>query len=499
MSSKSSLKSQKVLLLSHDSLGGTTNAANAHTTQNDHPKADVELHKLDHPSITDDIDSGDLDHSESQSQSQSIEFLSPFDEFKTILRITLLVTGSLLFEFGPQIIGNILVGHYYDNQMKDDEYLSAIGLSNTFNFIGGIVIVWGMHTGLYTLVPQAVGIADKSNRDLTLKIYFQRALVVCALVSIPCLILQYFAGDILVAIGEPGDLKQKIHYYSLVIAPFILALTFISILQRIFQPLDYNTLLTSVNAFGCAITYPVMYFFVDTCKLGFLGVGIGQTLVSCIQGSVVVITTIYKGFGDLYKPMKYDIILNGKEMKEYVRLSMPGLVQNGFEWTIIQLATMLSGFVGKNNEHTTSISSSVIMYNLYLILISFGYGMANGVNISVAKYIASGQGNKSLEYAKRSAKIGYFICVGIGCLLAILLASCGDFIPHIWTHNKDTVALARQTVYAMAFWSFFLMHNQYLAGLYRALAFQKVSARFSVGTYYGMYLPLIIILLFAAS
>ena len=488
MSNKSSLQSQKVVLLSDDALAGSEK-----TITGNHASTQVELHQLDSP----DANNGTTDTADDASESDHIEFLSPFDEFKTILRITLLVSGSLLFEFGPQIVANILVGHYYDNQMKDDEYLSAIGLTTVFNFMSAAAIVWGMHTGLYTLIPQAAGIPDIKNRNLALKIYSQRATVICTIVSIPLMILQYFAGDILIGIGEPSDLKQKIHYYALTLAPYVPILAYISILQRVFQALDQNTLLTSVNAVGCAVTYPFFFFLVDTCQLGFIGVGIGQILIIVFQVLIISVLAIIKGYGFLFKPIEFNVLLNYKETKEYVLLSLPGMVQNGFEWIIIQLGTILSGYVGSDNEHTTSISSSVIMYNLYLILVSFAYGMANGVNISVAKYIASGP--YGLDYAKRSAKIGYFICLGLSCFWAILLASCAHVIPYIWTHNKNTVKLASNTIYGIAFWSFFLIHNQFIGSLYRALGFQKISARFVVGSYYALYLPILFILLFGAS
>ena len=124
-------------------------------------------------------------------------------EFRRIFKISFLIAMQLIFEFGSEIIGNIMVGHYYDSTKTDDEYISAIGLATMFVDLTGDTIVWGLTSGLHTLVPQALGHPSKIIQNLCLRIYCQRAFVMTTIFGTLCNILPFFAGKIMILIGQP--------------------------------------------------------------------------------------------------------------------------------------------------------------------------------------------------------------------------------------------------------------------------------------------------------
>lgn len=147
--------------------------------------------------------------------------------------------------------------------------------SLTKNIIG-LSIPWGMNSALYTLVPQALG----ANKRQLLRIYIQRAICVNILLFIPLTILQFYASNILVALGEPASVESIIHKYCIYSLPYIYFNALNTAVRRVAQASNLNSELFYVSLFCCLICWPVNTLFVDYLNMGYIGTAVATNFIA---------------------------------------------------------------------------------------------------------------------------------------------------------------------------------------------------------------------------
>lgn len=118
-------------------------------------------------------------------------------------------------------------------------------------------------------------------------------------------------------------------------------------------------------------------FYLDC---GYWGAAIAQNLVMLIFLIGQIILIVRKGYGFVFEPLDFSQIWTKKGVWHYIALAIPGLFQNAFEWIIEEVAVILAGYVA---QPTIALSTTVILVNLFLIVISFSVGICNSTNIRV--------------------------------------------------------------------------------------------------------------------
>ena len=443
--------------------------------------------------ITDDNDKIDI-----------IAPFSPIEELKFLTKNTVYISVQILLEFIPFVYVTILVGHYYDGKSTDDENISATGLATTYSGVTGEGFTWGMTTALYTLIPQAVGYGDPNiaiNKQSIVKnalaINLHRSFAITCMISIPCVLLQFISGPIMTLLGEPDKIESRITTYSLSLIPWIVGSAFFTGMQRIIQAVDLNSVATVSTLLNAVISLPIMYLFIYYCDMGYLGGGIALSLSFWSMLGFTVCMLHYKGFGFLFKFGTFDIstIFDKKDFVGFVKLSLPGLLQYVLEWGVIEIAVLLSGHVGDNNQKTISISSAIIMYDFYLIIYSLANGIGSAVNISIAKHI----GGNNIDYAKKASKWSVIFTLIICIVMTIIFVSVRNVVTVVFTHNPDTNELVSTLILSFALYAFFYVFAQMFSGLYRGLGAQDKTAVIELICYYTVSIPIIFITLFGMS
>eukprot|EP01083_Nonionella_stella_P170185 578642_1 len=199
---------------------------------------------------------------------------------------------------------------------------------------------------------------------------------------------------------------------------------------------------------------------------------------------------VYRGYGYVFKPLPLNVVLQWKRVKEYIALSLPGLFQNAFEWIILEIATLLAGYIVSPQ---IAISTTVIMGNLLGFMIAFAFGIANSTNIRVGGYV----GACRIVQAKLAAEIGIVINIMVNVCFATLYAIFHSDIPTLWTNDSETVNTASHVIlYVMIPFNICCLTLQTFGGIYRGLGYQKISAYFVVFGYWAISFPLSLILLF---
>eukprot|EP01084_Bolivina_argentea_P134357 237011_1 len=402
-------------------------------------------------------------------------------ELKLTFQRCMLISLQMLSELGAIIVAIIFVGQLPNSAL----YLSGVGFSRTFVNVTGTAMAWGFTTSLFTLLPQSIGAGHARHAS----IHIQRAFYVVTIVSALLSLIQFFAGDILIAIGQPTEIKAIVDTYCRLLIPYIFLTAYCAILMRLLQSLDMNKSLTYCALIMLATCPPLTWFFMYYLQYGYIGAAIGQNCVMLIFFIGMFILVVHKGYGFVFIPLPVSTIFTKKGIYHYLALAIPGLFQNAFEWIIEEVAVILAGYIA---QPTVAISTTVILSNLFLIVISFSVAICNATNIRVGKYI--GQGN--IYGAKRAAMCGVVIAICIGVVLTMLFVFGVNVLPRIYTDNIDTIKLTSSMIYLLLAYALGCLILQTVGGIYRGLGIQKVAAIFVFVSYWVISLPASIILLF---
>ena len=71
--------------------------------------------------------------------------------------------------------------------------LSGVGMARSLSLMIGEGIVWAFCSGLWTLLPQAIG----ANENQLIAVYFQRAFIFVSFLAIPISIMQFYGKNII--------------------------------------------------------------------------------------------------------------------------------------------------------------------------------------------------------------------------------------------------------------------------------------------------------------
>ena len=412
---------------------------------------------------------------------------SIYSEIYIQLKIFIPISIGNICQILPQIINNIFIGHLPNSILL----LSGVNLARTFSNVLGTSIAWGINSGLYTLIPNAIG-ANKYNK---LKIYIQRAIYIDFILFIPLTIIQCFSGEIMInLLNEPSNLYDIINIYCRLLLPFIYFNTLNTSIKRIGQSLNYNFELLIIQIICGLISYPLNIFFIYYLNYGYIATAFTLNICTFLQFLFTLILTIKIENGkykNIFIPIyPINLVLNFKGIKEYLYLSLPGLAQYSLEWWIIEICIVISGYIINSN---IALGSSAIIANLTVLIIMISFGNAASITYRVGKYV----GAQMINHAKRSAKCGCFIGFILSLIIFIILFISRNHIIYLWTNNEEiNNMISNGLIYVIILQQFAISFYQNLGGLYRGIGYQRISAIFVIFSYYLISLPLLIIFLF---
>eukprot|EP01084_Bolivina_argentea_P280747 480172_1 len=418
-------------------------------------------------------------------RSKSFVFASSmYEEAKIMINIAIRIGVSISFEMAPNYIAIMFLGHLPNPSIL----LSGCGLAKSFSSMFAVGISWGMTTGLYTLVPQALG----AQQPRLLAIYFQRAIVVNYTIMAPLTVLQFFGGKLMCLMLPNTCLyvpEEIITNYCRALIPYLWSMVSLTICQRVAQSLNYNTELLIAVLISVTFAVPLNYLLIYTFELGYLGTAYVIDICTIISFILSAFVIVYRGYGFLFKPLPFKLIFDKHGLWEYFTLSFPGCFSASLRWIIAELMTVLSGLV---YDPSVAISVTVIASSLNKILNLAGAGIGRAVTLRTGKYI----GASSTKMAKQTMWVGgiiYFIwVVMVVCVYAIFR----NELPYIFSRDEIVVQLVEDLIYFLmgrtVMWSFY----NFLCSLYRGLGYQRISGYIQAPVDFCFAFPFACVLLF---
>ena len=414
-----------------------------------------------------------------------------FDILSDMIPESLLLSLQLVLQFLPIIITMQMIGRYYIKTNNSDIYLSGSGLARTFSNTFNLAFSYSLTSGLWTLIPQTLGSSIKDNKlyKKLITIYMQRCFYIITFSALILSIPQYFGGNIMILIGQPYILKDIINNYCRLLIPYGFLICWNTMFETLIQSLGYNKMLFILKCFTFTFDILCLYITIFVMDLGYIGGGISAVLFMFVTlvGNIFILYRIDHLF--ILKPVDMSLVFERKGIKQYLSLSLPGILQTAFEWIVIEIVVILSGYIV---NPTVSISTAIIITNIDLIVYAFQTRIQNLMSIKIGKYIGSGM----IKMAKKYSWIGVIYSTVISLIFMISLHFTRNIISYLWTKDINIIKLTAKTLDVYILYIFNNTFKTSIPGIYSGLGYQKHASYFVVIGYWFISIPLCLILLF---
>jgi len=371
--------------------------------------------------------------------------------------------------------------------------LAAGALATNLNF-AFVIFAIGLVTATAPLISSELGRKLHSVRDVRRTV--RQGLWSAVAISIPVWAVLWHAQAILTAIGEdPGLAAQAASYNRTLmwsIPPFLayaVLRSFVAALQRPLAALLVGGLGVGVNAL---CVWSLMFGHFGLPALGLRGAGIGTTCACLFLffALALVVSTDrrfrrYHLFGRFWRP-------DWPRFRAIWRLGLPIAVTLGFEVTVFNAAAFLMGLI---NAESIAAYAVVIQIASLAFMVPLGLGTAATVRVGRAY----GAGNRAA--AARAGWTAWWIGIGSACVTALLMIFAGRALIGVFLSlddpaNATVIGLAMAFIICAGLFQFFDCAQAVASGMLRGLHDTRVPMILAGLGYWGMGLPLGVLLAF---
>lgn len=361
--------------------------------------------------------------------------------YKSTLTLAIPVVISQLGHTMVHTADSIIVGHFAGTIP-----LAAVSLVNSI-FIVALVIGLGISYGLTPLIAQESG----RNNHVECGKLLVNSLLINAIIGVILYLFIYY-GSLFFIDRMNQDIEVVIQakpYLGLLgfsIIPLMIFLTF----KQFAEGLGFTKQAMMISLWGNLLNVCLGIIFVKGLfgiePMGVSGVG-WSTLIDRTIMAIVMCIYIMKSkyFKDYLVSFTYKSIDNYRSLK-ILKIGTPVALQYTFEVSAFSISAILIGSIGAIEQ-----AAHLVAINLAAIT----YMMASG--ISAAATIKSGNnfGKEDFLNLRLSAISSYHIVLVFMAISAVLFAGLNEYLPWIYTSDKQVISIAAQLLIIAAFFQLF--------------------------------------------
>ena len=302
---------------------------------------------------------------------------------RELLRIAIPTALANLAEYLP-----VSVALYFIGRRGSADDLDAVGLGRSYFNISCFSISYGLISALRTLCPQAAG--AKKGKELH-GLYAQRALAIVALAAVIGIVGIHFADAVLIhVLGQPRQLARRAKRYGLALLPALFGIPCMTIVQRVMTAEGH----VFANLAICATVFataPIWQnFLVYRHGLGFVGAAWASSITNNQYLLLQVPYCLYVGLGHVFRPRSIREVFDRRGVREFLGLSLPGLVASLLEWWSMEFVIALAG----TRRSPAVLAAVVCALNIQTVLEMCWLGgtrrSVDGVSVGIVSLTARG-------------------------------------------------------------------------------------------------------------
>ncbi|KAI3088326.1 hypothetical protein CBS147353_233 [Aspergillus niger] len=375
---------------------------------------------------------------------------------------------TFLLQYSLTVASIFTLGHLGKKE------LGAVSLASMSASITGYAVYQGLATSLDTLCAQAYG----SGRKKLVGLQMQKMVFFLWAISIPIILLWFFADRILVRIVPEREVAMLAGLYLKVVALgapgyacFESGKRFVQA-QGLFSASLYVLLI-------CAPLNAVMnYVFVWQFGWGFIGAPIAVAITDNLMPLFLFLYVYFIDGSECWNGVTTRALRNWGPM---IKLALPGLLMVEAECLAFEVLTLASSYLG-----TTPLAAQSVLSTISSITFQIPFP----VSISGSTRVANLIGATLVDAAKLSAKVSMIGAVIVGLLNMLLLSSLRYYIPYLFTSDEEVIELVAQVLPLCAAFQLFDALAANCNGILRGIGRQEIGGYVQLFCYYAIAMPI---------
>ncbi len=369
--------------------------------------------------------------------------------------------------------------------------LAAGALATNLNF-AFVIFGIGLVTATSPLIAIELGRKRHSVRDVRRSV--RQGMWAAGAIAIPVWLILWHGEWIMLRLGQTPDLAKEAARYLgtlewgvLPFLCFIVLRNFVSALERPLSALWVGGLAIPFNA---AVVYWLMFGGLGVPPLGLEGAGIGTTATNIFMfAGLALIISLHRRFrryflfGRFWRP-------DWGRFRDVWRIGLPIAFALGFEVTIFNAAAFLMGLISADSlaAHAIAIQLASLVF-----MVPLGFGMAATVRVGLA------YGARDLGGIARAGWAAFILALGYACLTMVIFIAAGRPLVGVFLDlnapaNQAAIGLAVSFLVFGGLFQFFDAGQAATAGMLRGLGDTRVPMIYAAIGYWGVGLPVGILL-----
>ncbi|CAN1228923.1 Protein DETOXIFICATION 16 [Linum grandiflorum] len=376
-----------------------------------------------------------------------------------------------------QVVSVMFVGHLGELQ------LAGASLATSFASVTSITLLKGMGSALETLCGQSYGAKQYS----AIGIHLQRSLIVLLLAAIPLSVASFFAGEILLFLGQDPEISISAGSYAKFVIPSIFGFAILESHVKFLQSQNNVLPVTATTGFTTLLHVLVCWTLVFKSGLGNRGAAIANGVAYWINGiSLFVYVRVSRSCKLSWTGWSREA-LHG--IPGFVRLAIPSALMLSLEIWSFESMVLLAGLLPNPKLETSVLSISL---NTTAIIYMIPLGLSATASTRVSNELGAGR--------PRAALLAVYVSVAIVMTEAIFAAAVMVLGHNVWGYlyskEEEVVEYVGDMMLIGAAFHLFDGIQSVLSGICRGCGRQKVGALANLGAYYLLGIPCSIVLAF---
>jgi MATE family multidrug resistance protein len=389
-------------------------------------------------------------------------------EAKVLTRSSAPLILTFLLQYSLPVASIFTVGHIGKTE------LGAVSLASMTASITGYAVYQGLATSLDTLCAQAYG----SGRPHLVGLQLQRMLYFLLLITIPISLIWAAGTTILERIVPEKETARLAGLYLKILiagapgyAAFEAGKRYVQA-QGLFSATMYILLICApLNAF-------LNWFMVWHLRWGFIGAPIAVAITENILPLLLFLYVRFIDGHQCWGGFDRRALRNWMPM---IKLALPGLFMVLAEFLAFEILTLSSSWLGP-----TELAAQSVLGSITGITFMIPFPMSVAASTRIANLI----GATLAVPAKTAAKVAIFASVLVGFFNLVLLSSLREFIPRLFTPDKEVGDMVSKLLPLCATFQVFDALATNCNGILRGLGRQEVGGYVGLFAYYAVGIPI---------
>uniref|UniRef100_A0A8D2L4E1 Solute carrier family 47 member 2 n=1 Tax=Varanus komodoensis TaxID=61221 RepID=A0A8D2L4E1_VARKO len=324
------------------------------------------------------------------------------------------------------------------------------------------------HLGRVELASVTLAIATYGGKNMKrVGTILQRGILILLLSCFPCWAIFINTEQILLLIRQDPDVSRLTQVYVMIFIPALPVS--VSSFQRIIWP----EVLCGIA--GNIVNLIANYVFLHELHMGVKGSAWANTIAQYSQAIALFLYIRWKKLhAETWGGWSTDCL---QEWNVFMALAVPSMLMTCIEWWTFEIGSFLIGLLG-----VTELSAQSVIYEVATVVYMIPYGISTAVSVQVGNAL----GANNTEAARKSSVVGILCTVCFFLLMCVVLSSTKDILAYVFTRPLLARAVTLSPGQATT------------SGVLRGTGKQKLGAIFNAIGYYGVGLPLGIVLIFVA-